>query len=599
GKRDAKGGGETNTADWRKFDIDARILHAMVKGLDDYIEADVLELQKNRKDPLEIVEGPLMEGMKKVGELFGKGKMYLPQVIRSARVMKKAVAALEPYIQEGKTASRGPKILLATVKGDVHDIGKGIVGVVLGCNGYDVIDLGVMIPAEQILEAAEKQKVSMIGLSGLISPSLDEMVIVAGEMEKRKMQIPLLIGGAAASLAHTSLRIAPEYSGPVIYVPDAATAAETVRALISDEEKPRFLENMEEKYLKAAGRHKEIYSRMEILPLETARVNKIPLVSYIPIKSKMAGIIELNDYPVDRVIPYIDWNTYFRTWELADKTYPRAFAAAEEKKTFYALQQKLLEDAQAILGLIKNKGLLKLRGVIGIFPAASFGDDVALYNPGDTNTEIARFCFLRSQEKKRCGAFNACLSDFIAPAGGGTQSGNAGPVDYLGLFALSAGFGLREAVNEYQALNDDYNAIILATLANTLAEAFTEEIHLRLRREWWGYSPDENLSVEDIFKEKYAGIRPAFGYPISPDHGDKQIAFEALEARGRCGVELSSSSMMIPAASSCGMFIANPFSYYFGIGQIAEDQVHDWARRKGISIEEARRRIGNLEQPQL
>jgi 5-methyltetrahydrofolate--homocysteine methyltransferase len=593
-KKKAAGSGETKAADWRKLDTSARIRHAMVKGLDDYIEADVLELQKTCPNPLKIVEGPLMDGMKEVGDLFGRGKMYLPQVIRSARVMKKAVAVLEPSIQKGKTLSAGPKILLATVKGDVHDIGKGIVGVILGCNGCDIIDLGVMIPAEQILEAAEKQKVSMIGLSGLISPSLDEMVIVAGEMEKRKMRIPLLIGGAAASLAHTSLRIAPEYSGPVIYVPDAATAAETVRTLASDDERPRFLEETEEKYLKAASRHKEIQSRIEILPLETARANKIPTVSYIPVKSKTIGIVELNEYPVDRVIPYIDWNTYFRTWELADKTYPKALHTTVKKKAFHALQQKLLEDARAILDLIKTRGLLKLRGVIGIFPAASFGDDVALYNPDDKSTEIARFCFLRSQEKKRSGAFNACLADFIAPAGSGTQSGNAGPADYLGLFALSAGFGLREGVHEYQALNDDYNAIVLATLANTLAEAFTEEIHLRLRREWWGYSPDENLSIEDILKGKYVGIRPAFGYPICPDHGDKQIVFEVLEAHRRCGLDLSSSSMMIPAASSCGMFIANPFSYYFGIGQVAEDQIRDWARRKGLGIEEARRRIGNL-----
>ncbi|MDR1585948.1 MAG: methionine synthase, partial [Treponema sp.] len=577
-----KNGGETNAADWRKLDIYARIHHAMVKGIDDFIEADVLELQETCQKPLEIVEGPLMEGIREVGNLFGRGKMYLPQVIQSARVMKKAVGALEPYIRKGKTASRGLKILLATVKGDVHDIGKSIVGVVFGCNGYNVIDLGVMIPAEQILEAAEKHKVGMIGLSGLISPSLDEMIIVAGEMEKRKMRIPLLIGGAATSLIHTCLRIAPEYSGPVVYVSDAAVGVETVQALISDGERPRFLEKLEEKYLKAIRWHEEIQSRVEILPLETARANKIPMESYIPIESKTTGIIELNDYPIDRVIPYIDWDTYSKTWELADKTYPTAFKNDMEKGQYYAVQEKLLQDARSMLELIKSKGILKLRGVVGIFPAASLGDDVALYKPGE-NTEIARFCFLRSQEKKHTGAFNACLADFIAPAGCG-KCGDTMPADQLGLFTLSAGFGLSESAREYQAGRDDYSAIILATLANALAEAFTEEIHLRLRREWWGYSPDENLSIEDIHKGKYAGIRPAFGYPISPDHEDKQIAFKVLEARKRCGMDLSSSSMIIPAASSCGLFIANPFSYYFGIGPVAEDQLRDWAKRKDIGI---------------
>jgi 5-methyltetrahydrofolate--homocysteine methyltransferase len=379
----------------------------------------------------------------------------------------------------------------------------------------------------------------------------------------------------------------------VVYVPDAAVAVETVHALVSEGERPRFLEKLEEKCLKALRWHEEIQSRVEILPLETARANKIPIESYKPRESKITGIVELHDYPIDRIIPYIDWDTYSRTWELADKTYPAAFDNEPEKGKYRIVQQKLLEDAQAMLELIRGRGTLKLHGVVGIFPAASFGDDVALYKPGE-NTEIARFCFLRSQEKKRGGVFNACLADFVAPAGRGEEPGDAVPADRLGLFALSAGFGLREGVREYQARHDDYSAIILATLANALAEAFTEEIHLRIRREWWGYAPDENLSVEDILGGKYAGIRPAFGYPVSPDHGDKQIAFETLEARSRCGLELSSSSMIIPAASSCGMFIANPFSYYFGIGPVAEDQLHDWAKRKGIDIEEARRRVGNL-----
>ncbi|MDR0456310.1 MAG: methionine synthase [Treponema sp.] len=543
----------SSAANWRNESVESRIIHALLKGVDDFIEADVLELMKNKggasgKAALEIVEGPLMDGMKEVGKRFDEGTMYLPQMIRSAQVMKKAAAALEPYMEKRNDAL-SPKIVLATVKGDVHDIGKNIVAVVLACNGYQIVDLGVMIPADRIIEAAEKEQAAIIGLSGLISPSLDEMAHIARKMEKRGMKIPLLVGGAAASLAHTSLRLAPEYSGPVVYVPNAGKSAETVHALLSAAERPRFLQNIEQSYRDAACRHETIQSRLEIIPLESARANKTSAASSLS-APQTTGIIDLNDYPLDRVIPYIDWNAFL------------------QKKA-----PATISDAQALLERIKTEGLLKLRGVAGIFPAAAAGDDVIIGS--------ARFCFLRSQNKKPAGIFNSCLADFLAPADGGRT------IDWLGLFALSVGFGA-----ENTSLDNNYDTLLLASLANALTEAFTEEIHLRIRREWWGYAPDESLSVEEILKGGYAGIRPAFGYPSCPDHEDKRIAFELLEAEKRCGLKLTDTAMIIPAASACGMFFANPAAYYFGIGTIGEDQLADWAGRKGISVKEARLRTG-------
>ena len=539
---------------WRNESAEARIIHALVKGIDSFIEADVLELMENKggstgKTALEIVEGPLMDGMKEVGKRFDEGTMYLPQMIRSAQVMKKAAAALEPHMEKRNDAL-SPKIILATVKGDVHDIGKNIVGVVLACNGYQVIDLGVMVPAERIIEIAEKEQAAIIGLSGLISPSLDEMVRIAREMEQRRMKIPLLIGGAAASLVHTSLRLAPEYSGPVVYVPNAGKAAGTVHALLSIAERPRFLQDLEQSYHNASLRHEAIQSRIEIIPLESARANKAPATVKNPSAPKTTGIIDLNDYPLDRVIPYIDWNAF--------------------------LVPVTISDAQALLERVKTEGLLKLRGVAGIFPAAADGDDVVI---GGNR----RFCFLRSQNKKPAGKFNSCLADFIAPADGGRMAEK--PVDWVGLYALSAGFGI-----EHANLDDNYHTLLLASLANALTEAFIEEVHLRIRREWWSYAPDESLSIEEVLKGGYTGIRPAFGYPSCPDHEDKRIVFDVLEAEKRCGLKLTDTAMIIPAASVCGMFFASPAAYYFGVGTIGEDQLADWAGRKGISVEEARRR---------
>jgi 5-methyltetrahydrofolate--homocysteine methyltransferase len=568
---------------WRNLPVEDRIVHAMVKGIDDFIEADVLELRENKgqvcKSALEIVEGPLMDGMKKVGKCFDDGTMYLPQVIRSARVMKKAAAALEPYMEKNAVNTDGnnslsPKIILATVKGDVHDIGKNIVGVVLACNGYQVIDLGVMIPAEQIIGAAEKEQAAIIGLSALISPSLDEMANVAREMEKRHMKIPLLIGGAAASLIHTTLRLAPEYSGPVVYVPNAGKSAETVRALLSDKERPHFLQDLAKSYHDAAIRHETIQSRIEIVPLAQARTNRVPVSAppapKIAASSRIRDIIELNDYPLDRIIPYINWQVFLQRWDI--KAAPDA-----------SDQDNLLKDAKTLLEQVGTAGILQLRGGAGIFPAAADGDDIVIGDIPNDNCLGRHFCFLRSQHKKPAGTHNPCLADFLT-SGGSTSA------DWLGLFALSAGFGLDAAADEYRRHHDEYSAILLANLANALTEAFVEEIHLRVRREWWGYAPDESLSVEEILKGNFVGIRPAFGYPSCPDHEDKRIAFDLLEAEKRSGLKLTDSAMIIPAASVCGMFFANPAAHYFSVGTIGEDQLTDWAKRKGISVDEAKRR---------
>ncbi|GHU80406.1 methionine synthase [Spirochaetia bacterium] len=578
-----------HSPDWRSLKTEDRLIHAMIKGIDDFIEADVLELRRSRAEgpegsgprSLGIVEGPLMTGMREVGRLFGAGKMYLPQVIRSARVMKKAVAALEPFIQREKTAASVPdcnasgnaRVLLATVKGDVHDIGKNILAVVLSCNGYEIIDLGVMVSAEKILETAEKEGVQIIGLSGLITPSLEEMVHVAREMENRGLSIPLLIGGATTSLAHTSLRIAPEYSGPVVYVPDAGRSAEVIRSLLSEHDRARFLEELEKPYREAAERHEALEARREALPLEEARKNRVGPPRKAASKPKQGGIIELNGYPLDRVIPHIDWAGFTRGWDLGTS----AEASDQDREAQKEVRDKLLEDAHVLLDKIRSQGLLELRGVIGFFPARSQGEDIVLYQSDTENSaERARFSFLRSQDKKRTGAPNPCLADFIIPA----NAASAGTADWLGLFALSAGFGLTEAETEYRSQGDDYGALLLASLANSLAEAFSEEVHRRVREEFWGCGG--------------TGIRPAFGYPACPDHRDKEIAFKLLEVRERSGLELTESSMIIPAASVCGMYFADPAAYYFGIGGIGEDQLRDWAGRKGISLEEARRRAGKL-----
>jgi 5-methyltetrahydrofolate--homocysteine methyltransferase len=532
--------------------------------------------------------------MKEVGDRFGAGKMYLPQVIRSARVMKKAVAALEPFIRKEKAlaastggnagaSTGGAKIFLATVKGDVHDIGKNIAGVVLGCNGYNIIDLGVMVPAEQIIERAVSENAAAIGLSGLITPSLDEMVVVAREMERRGLRIPILIGGATTSLVHTALRIAPEYSGPVVYIPDAGHSAEAVGSLLSDTVRPGFLAGLADQYREAAALHETIASKRELLPLEQARENRFSSIQDVP-EPKIKAVKEFDNYPPDRVIPLIDWKMFLRFWEMGASGTAGAVASAAA--------EKLLADAKLLLDRIADEGLLRLRGVIGFFPAASEDEDIIIYNDEEGRKERARFCFLRNQEKKQPGIANFCLADFVPPRPAPGKTGKNGKnaaekaPGWIGLFALSAGFGLNETEAAFRARGDDYGALLLSSLANSLAEAFSAEMHLRVQRELWGYNPEAPGGKN--------GIRPAFGYPACPDHNDKRLAFALLDAQKRCGLELTDSAMIIPAASVCGMYIAHPDSRYFGAGMTGDDQLAAWAKRKGIGMDEARKRIGRV-----
>lgn len=573
---------------WRSLPAEERILHALLKGIDDYIEQDVLEVRPRFSRTLEVIEGPLMKGMNEVGDRFGSGRMFLPQVIRSARVMKRAVAVLEPYIQAEKAAdpsapeSRGKKIVLATVKGDVHDIGKNIVGVVLGCNGYEVTDLGVMVPAEEILDAAIRENADIVGLSGLITPSLDEMAHVAKEMERRGFSIPLLIGGATTSETHTALRIAPGYSGAAVYVKDASRAAAVVRSLLSDLDRPRFLEKLETDYRAAVERHERMERRVELIPLEEARSNRVPVdwARTEIAEPRRKGLIELPDYPLERLVPYIDWSYFFYSWDLG-RGFERVLEDPEKGET----ARRLYDDARRLLDRVVSEKLLRADAVLGIFPAASVGDDLVLRDPEDAGRPLARFSFPRNQERKRAGGPNPCLSDFVAPEGSGRE-------DWLGVFAVTAGHGLDALVAEFESKRDDLGALLAKILADRLAEAAAEELHERVRREFWGYAPEEHLTPEELFLGKYRGIRPAFGYPACPDHGDKRVAFELLGAAERCGMSLSSSSMMIPAASVCGLYFAHPSSYYFGVGTLGEDQLADWAARKGVDPETARRLSG-------
>ena len=567
---------------WRDLSVEGRIRHGLVNGVDKYIAADVLELYRGGRSPLDIIEGPLMKGIEAVGDLFGEGKLFLPQVIRGARVMKKAVAVLEPFMEDGagEGGHRRPakkRIILATVKGDVHDIGKNIVGLVLGCNGYEVIDLGVMVPAERILAAAAETGADCVGLSALISPSLDEMVRVAEAMEKAGCSIPLLVGGAAASAAHTALRIAPAYSGPVVYVEDAGRTPPALRSLLSPRQRPAFLEQLRAGYEEARRLHEGIATRRRFWTLEEARARRFSAAwPDRPDPRPGTGIIQYGAWKPDAIIPRIDWDSFCRTWELS--------AAGPEhspKKTPSGAGQKLIADSGELLDRLAP--FLSLRAVTGFFPALSENEDVILYQlPGG---ERARFCFLRNQEKKDgpAAAPNYCLADFILPREaalknqGRTGKGEPGGIppescDRLGLFALTAEFR-HEGLAAHTG-GDDYQTLLAATLANALAEALSQALH---ETAWNG-----------------GGIRPAFGYPACPDHRDKETAFALLEAPERIGLCLSDSAMIIPPSSICGMYFFHPQARYFGTGEIAPDQLADWARRKGISPEEARRRTGRI-----
>ncbi|MHC6202296.1 methionine synthase [Breznakiellaceae bacterium SP9] len=563
---------------WRTLTGEERIVQAVIHGSDEYIEHDLLEIQPRYTRALTIVEAVLMKGMQEVSTGLSCGRMFLPQVIRSAKVMKTAIAVLAPFIEAQKRldgtvdtdlrVGGETTILLATVKGDVHDIGKNFVGVILDCNGYKVIDLGVMISTQTIVETALREKVSIIGLSGLISPSLEEMIKTARELERQDLRIPLLIGGAAASLAYTSIRIAPVYSGAVVYMKDASLVPDAVRALLSDSERPRFLEKLDRSYTEAAANHADIVSKQRLKSLVQARLNRVPPVAPAP-EPKQQNVIEIQDYPIASLVPRIDWDSFLRSWDLGTSAKPETQPQLKERSA-----QELLSAAQTLLNKLIAKELpqvkLQLKALVGFFPAYGDNEDIVV----QSGTTEERFCFLRNQEEKRAGAPNSCLADFIAPAKHGSAQ------DRLGVFALSAGIGLNEALAHFNSRNDIYTALLLQSLANSLAEAFSAELHERVRSEWWGYT-------------EYAGIRPAFGYPMCPDHHDKERVFALLHVQ-RIGLALTESAMIIPAASSCGMYIAQPSAYYFGVGTVAEDQLDDWARRKHISKDEARIRIARI-----
>jgi len=561
---------------WRDQTVAKRLEHALVHGITDYIESDTAEAMESLGRPLLVIEGPLMDGMKVVGDLFGAGKMFLPQVVKSARAMKKAVAWLDPYMQAEKSEGRSSqgKIVMATVKGDVHDIGKNIVGVVLGCNNYEVVDLGVMVPTEKILQVAEDEGVDMIGVSGLITPSLEEMVNIASEMERRGIELPLLIGGATTSKAHTAVKIAPCFSGSVVHVHDASRSVGTVSALLDPTQRPLFDARNRVEHEKLRERHEA--KRRPLRPLAEARANPVACdfgaeTVAVP---EFLGRRVITDDPLQRLANYIDWTFLFTTWELKG-TFPQIL----DDPVYGEVATDLYKNARALLAEIIEGKLIEPRCVYGFWPAASEGDDVLLYTGEDRAEVLARFPLLRQQHAFDDGTPNRCLADFVAPADSGVQ-------DYLGAFAVSAGHGVDEVVARYEADGDDYNAILFKALADRLAEAYASANHQRVRRQW-GFA-DIDIDKEHLNAEKHRGIRPAFGYPACPDHTPKRQLFEVLGA-SELGIELTESCAMLPAASVCGLYFAHPRAHYFNLGRIGDDQVEDYARRRGIEVSLAER----------
>lgn len=561
---------------WREEKVAKRIEHALIKGIVEYIEEDVEEAREGFETTLEVIEGPLMDGMNVVGDLFGSGKMFLPQVVKSARVMKKAVAYLQPYIEEEKKgkADQGKKgkILMATVKGDVHDIGKNIVGVVLACNNFDIVDLGVMVSTERILETAVKEGVDVIGLSGLITPSLDEMIYVAQEMERRKMNIPLMIGGATTSRAHTAVKIFPEYSGIVVHVNDASRSVPVSQILANPVARAKYQEDLISEYTKLRESYLNKSSSKEYLSIEEARENQFQLSFDDAIQPPASlGVKVLENINLNEVKEYIDWTPFFLTWQLHGK-YPRIFedeVVGEQARVIY-------DDARAMLEEIIEHDLLSARAVFGLFEANSVGDDIEVFQDGQMTTV---FRTLRQQAKKAQSAPNIALSDFIAPKDSGLQ-------DYIGCFAVTTGIGIEPLVAKYEADHDDYKSIMMKAVADRLAEALAEWLHEQVRKKYWGYASDEKLNNEERIKENYRGIRPAPGYPACPDHLEKEGIFSILGAE-KIGMTLTESLAMYPASSVSGYYFAHPESKYFGLGKIGRDQVEDFAQRKGISFEKA------------
>jgi 5-methyltetrahydrofolate--homocysteine methyltransferase len=567
---------ETQDAEWRSWPVEKRLEHALVKGMDQFVVADTEEARLQIARPIEVIEGPLMAGMNVVGDLFGAGKMFLPQVVKSARVMKKAVAHLLPYIEAQKTAGSRPKgkIVMATVKGDVHDIGKNIVGVVLQCNNFEVIDLGVMVPFQDILKSANDNKADIIGLSGLITPSLDEMVTVAEEMTRQGMNLPLLIGGATTSKVHTALRIAPRYNGTTVHVIDASRAVGVCSALVSESGS-----QAEDFAIKVAAEYEAIRveraggTKEKVIALEAARANafKIDWQAYTPPKPAVTGTRVFAEYPLHELIERIDWTPFFRAWELAGN-YP----AILEDPVVGDSAKKLYADARKMLDHIVREKWLTAKGVVTFWPCRRDGDEVVLYSDDTRTKEVSRLYFLRQQIEKRAPRANMCLADFISPE-----------ADWIGGFAVTAGHGIEAHLARFKADHDDYSDILLKALADRLAEAFAERLHERVRKTLWGYAPDEALTNDELTREKYRGIRPAPGYPACPDHSQKPELFRLLNAGQNAGITLTESFAMMPTSAVSGYYFAHPDAQYFGVARIGRDQLEDYARRRGVSIEQA------------
>ncbi len=590
-----KGGAGTKAKEkdmtWREKSVGDRLTHSLVHGITDFIEADTEEARAEAEKPLHVIEGPLMAGMNVVGDLFGAGKMFLPQVVKSARVMKQAVAYLQPYLEAEKKASglesmpSAGKILMATVKGDVHDIGKNIVGVVLQCNNYEVIDLGVMVPAAKILETAKREKVDIIGLSGLITPSLDEMCFVAAEMEREGFACPLLIGGATTSKVHTAVKINPNYlRGQAVYVLDASRAVGVVSNLLSETEKKPFVDGIKADYVKVRAAHIASEAKKQRITVAQARSNafQIDWAGYKPVKPSFFGPRAFKGFDLASLVPYIDWTPFFQTWEM-NVRYPQILA----DNKFGAEAKKLFDDAQALLKRMIAEKWVTASGIVGFWPANSVGDDIELYTGEPRHSKLATLHTLRQQiarDPSRDRAHTA-LSDFIAPK-------ETGVADYVGAFAVTTGLGEEEAIAKYIPRHDDYSRIMAKALCDRLAEAFAEAMHTVVRKELWGYAKGESMSYDDLILEKYSGIRPAPGYPAQPDHTEKATLWKLMDVRHAVGIDLTESYAMWPGASVSGLYLAHPKSHYFGVGKIERDQVEDYALRKGWTVEEAERWLG-------
>lgn len=584
-----KGGGQQKKeADlaWRDWPVEKRLEHALVAGITDFIEADTEEARARSARPLDVIEGPLMAGMNVVGDLFGAGKMFLPQVVKSARVMKQAVAYLMPFMEEEKRrlgasgSSSAGKVLLATVKGDVHDIGKNIVGVVLQCNNFEVIDLGVMVPAAKILSVAREEKVDVVGLSGLITPSLDEMCNVAAEMEREGFDVPLLIGGATTSRVHTAVKIHPNYGrGQTVHVIDASRAVGVASSLLG-RDRGAYVADIQADYARIAEAHQRGQEAKRRITLADARADALKLdwTTYRPVRPSFLGARLFQDYPIAELVPYIDWTPFFATWEMKG-TFPQIL----DDEKFGPAARALLADAEAMLAKMVEERWVSANGVVGFWPANAVGDDIALYEDESRQVEKARLFTLRQQiarstDRRR----HVALSDFVAPVGSGVA-------DYVGGFAVTAGIGEEAVAERFARANDDYSKILSQALTDRLAEAFAERMHERVRRELWGYAPDENLTPAELIREGYAGIRPAPGYPAQPDHTEKRTLFDLLDAENGAGIMLTESFAMWPGSSVSGLYFAHPESFYFGVGRIEADQAADYAARKGWPVSEAER----------